>query len=58
MLLSVLCSDELGVLWSYFVDRDEARNTREKGVLYAPEYVDALRDELAAVKDRRNTSGH
>jgi hypothetical protein len=48
LLLSVLCTDELGVLWPYVVDKDDTDG------IVAPANVDAVRIELAAVVAERS----
>jgi hypothetical protein len=49
MLLSRLCADEFGVLWSYFLTSSKSV---EDGL--APDNIDSIRAELAAVVDERH----
>jgi hypothetical protein len=60
MLLSVLCSDECGVVWPYlFANREEHDFFLLNHVEYAtegvtaPENIDAIRDEFACVVEER-----
>jgi hypothetical protein len=48
MLLSRLCADEFGVLWSYFLTSSEGEDDGS-----APDNIDSIRAELAAVVDER-----
>jgi Ran GTPase-activating protein (RanGAP) involved in mRNA processing and transport len=49
MLLSVLCADECGALWPYVLDD----NDKFTGVSLAPDNVELLRVEFAAVVEER-----
>jgi len=48
MLLSRLCADEFGVLWSYFLTSSEVVDDGS-----APDNIDSIRAELAAVVEER-----
>jgi hypothetical protein len=47
MLLSLMCSDECGVVWPYLLDADD------KDVGVSPDNVETLRAEFAAVVEER-----
>jgi hypothetical protein len=47
MLLSLMCSDECGVVWPYLLEGDDLN------VISAPDNVESLRAEFAAVVEER-----